>query len=160
MLSSELRWHRSAAVLQLAKVRQDEAGLRQRLNEMNVDAKDQKSAWPAVQAADALAAELILQNLLITLARSHGITPLNFGGAPVPVKVANPAVAFSFEFETGHTTAVGFVEALELHEPAVGLYGVWIRQLPVGALGETETPVSVRLTLWSFWKPQLAELEH
>lgn len=140
----------------LSETRRNLMMMRERHSEVNIQTAQQVSL-SSLEAKDEVAAETALQSFLLKMASDHGILPRNFGRTAMPVKTEQTSIAFNFEFETGMFRTVRFFEALESQKPAMSLHGIWIRHLPAGTLGTEETPVSVRLTLWTFWSPRQAD---
>lgn len=122
------------------------------------DNSDERPVLSAV-ASDALAAELELQQAILSVTGQLLIDPISFGPAPVPVVVeasddptSRGMVAFEIEFDSGYGDVLALLAEVEGMVPPVGVGELLIRRLPPGSLGDQPTPVSVRLVAWRFWQ--------
>lgn len=127
------------------------ARLEQRLAELAALPVADGPRYPAIQANDQIGAELALQSRLLDLASAAGVSLTSFGVSGLPVETDLPALGYALEFEAGHDAAMALIQEIEHDQPALSVYALWLRQLPTGALGDVATPVSVQMTIWTYW---------
>ncbi|MGJ8628528.1 MAG: hypothetical protein ACSHXB_16325 [Sulfitobacter sp.] len=118
------------------------------------NAKDQGTTPEGliVETTDQLSAELGLQTTILDLATEFGLAPNNFGPTILGLEMGLQTVGFELEFESGFENSFAFITALERHTPRIAIETLWIRHIPLASLPEEETPVSVQLSVWQFWR--------
>lgn len=105
----------------------------------------------ALIAADQGDAEVRLQERILALLDAAAIYPLGFGPALAPDDYSLSAAAFDVEFEGGYAETLDLLDRIESGAPPMAIGSLWIRHLPTGSLGDVETPVAVRMTVWALW---------
>lgn len=140
----------------------DIASLNARVAGLQASADTAAGALPKelfILTADDLDAELELQNTVLDETAAQNVTPISFGPTIVSVDAEMQVVAFEVEFEASYDAAVEIITALEKYRPRMSVDSIWLRAVPLSSRPDQDTPVYVRLTVWSYWAPERGDEE-
>jgi hypothetical protein len=99
----------------------------------------------------AAAATLALQQHIVDLGDTHGLTLLTFGAGRTPYQLATPTVAVELEAQGEWSDAIRFLAAIEALTPRVAVANLTLRALPSAAQPGLGAPVSLRVVVWGLY---------
>ncbi len=105
-------------------------------------------------AADASAAEIALQDVVVQLAQAKGLNLMSFGAASLNHDHKAPTVAVSLEGSGALHDLYSFLAELEATSPPVAISQLRIRSGKHYGQEISGQPISFHATLWSFWEAQ------